>query len=102
VDINITTIVQILTIFGFLLYFGGEKIRSHIIAVLNNRCPRSYNSGEGSAMREEKRPDRNWKEYNEGIEPCIKVRRDSLLRCGGVRGEVVRDYLKDPTGGRRG
>jgi len=34
---------------------------------------------------------------SEGIEPCIKVRRDSLLSCGGVRGEVVREDLKDPT-----
>ena len=25
------------------------------------------------------------------------MRRDSNLRCCGVRGEVVRDYLKDPT-----
>jgi hypothetical protein len=38
---------------------------------------------------------------SEGIEPCIKVRRDSDLRCGGVRGEVVRDYLKDPTGWKK-
>jgi hypothetical protein len=36
---------------------------------------------------------------SEGIEPCIKVRRDSLLSCGGVRGEVVRETL---LGGRRG
>jgi hypothetical protein len=38
---------------------------------------------------------------SEGIEPCIKVSRDSNFGCGGVRGEVVRDYLKDPAGWKK-
>jgi len=31
-----------------------------------------------------------------GISPGIKVREDSNPHCGGVRGEVVRAYLRDP------
>ena len=33
-----------------------------------------------------------------GIEAGIKVREDSNPSCGGVRGEVVRAYLRDPPG----
>jgi hypothetical protein len=46
------------------------------VAVLNNWGPRSYNSGGGSTMREEKRHDRNWKEYNEKL---VQRGRYSLL-----------------------
>ena len=37
----------------------------------------------------------------EGIEPGIKVREDSNPNCGGVRGEVVRAYLRDPPGWKK-
>lgn len=43
--------------------------------MLNNWGPRGYNGGGGSTMREEKKPDRNRKEYNgrlvqRGDTPC--------------------------------
>jgi len=37
----------------------------------------------------------------EGIEPGIKVREDSNPHCGGVRGEVVQAYLRDPPGWKK-